>query len=213
MVRCTSRYSAATCWHTGGRRGLPGAQRPGPRPLPTLGPRLHQSPSDPAPRRDELRGQGAPVPALIGIAPDVGTQGPGTLNSPAEPMRTAGFQRLPSCPSRPCPTLPQPPAQRAPESQEPQPGPSPGTATPCCPPPSRPHLGRLLGEAQLGQAVVGSLGGLQQEALEDTLLGLGTHELLQHGEGGGAHVRAGRVGEVLPQEAEGPCGGEGAQRG
>lgn len=59
--------------HTAGWWGLPRAQRPGPPPLPTLGLGFDQSPSGPAPGQAELRGR-APVPALIGVAPEAGTQ-------------------------------------------------------------------------------------------------------------------------------------------
>lgn len=45
-----------------------------------------------------------------------------------------------------------------------------------------PYLGSLLSQVQLGEAVVGGRRGRQGEALEDALLGLGGHELLQHAE-------------------------------
>lgn len=132
----------------------------------------------PCPTPSRAQGLGPPVPALVGIAPDVGTQGPGTLNSPPELTRTAGFERLCSCPSRPRPRSRPGPAPQLSGHLRAAAWPVPRDS---CPPPC-PHLGRLLGQAQLGQAVVGSPGGLQQEALEDTLLGLGVHELLQHGQ-------------------------------
>lgn len=68
-------------------------------------------------------------------------------------------------------------------------------------PSQNPHPCCLLSQLQAGQEVV--LGTQQGHLLKDTLLDLGHHQPHQHGQGGGAHVKAGSVGEVFLQVVKG----------
>lgn len=74
-------------------------------------------------------------------------------------------------------------------------------STSCC---KYTDLGSFLSQLQLIWIDVRCGRAWQQKALEDAFLCLGNHQLLQHGEGSGAHVWAWCMGEVLPQESEGP---------